>query len=91
MTTKKSTALLALGLFAAATGCSSPYDITLRDHNTITVIGKPVYDKANEVYHFKDAKGKSHVIAAVRISVIEPHKKPPKPSAPTPSQWTRPQ
>jgi hypothetical protein len=52
-------------------GCKSTYDITLRNQTKITCIGKPQYDKDHEVYRFKDAQGKIHVVPAVSVSLIE--------------------
>ncbi len=51
-------------------GCRSHYDITLRNQTVITSIGKPRYDRANEVYRFKDAQGNIHSVPAVSVSSI---------------------
>ena len=62
-----------LGLFllcATLTGCVK-YRITMIDGTHFTVLGKPKYDEANNVYRYK-AGGKERVLSAGRVSSIEP-------------------
>jgi len=64
-------------------GCRTRYDIALSNGSRITGVSKPVLDKSTGEYHFKDVKGKDHVIKSMRVIEIAPHESHPSPYRPS--------
>lgn len=62
-------AVVALGLLA---GCARKYNIRTNSGAVITAKGKPVYDKANGVFLYTDAKGQKRFIPAGSVRQIAP-------------------
>jgi len=52
------------------TGCVK-YRVSLTDGSHFTVLGKPKFDKENNLYRYKSG-GKESVISAGRVRAIEP-------------------
>lgn len=62
--------VLTFTLCALAGGCVK-YRVTLNNGETFTVLGKPKYDKANDVYTYK-AGGEKQSVSAGMVTRIEP-------------------
>jgi hypothetical protein len=63
-------ALLSLALLA---GCAHRYDVVLTNGQRITNVTKPVLDKQNGVFTYKDVAGHPHHVSAGRVVDIGPH------------------
>jgi len=61
-----------LGLACLLTSCASRYNITTNNGHTVTSKGKPKYDKANSVFHYKDANGVERTVPAGSVRSIAP-------------------
>lgn len=60
---------LTIGLLA---GCARNYTITTTSGRTISSKGKPKFDKANGVFHYKDGLGEKSTIPAGSVMQISP-------------------
>ena len=67
MRTARWSLLLSLTLL---TGCAQHYVLKLNNGSEITTASKPRLKEGN--YHYKDAKGEPHVIAAGRVRELAP-------------------
>jgi hypothetical protein len=63
-------ALLCLALLA---GCAHRYDVVLTNGERITNVTKPVLDRQNGVFNYKDVAGHDHHVSAGRVLDIGPH------------------
>jgi len=65
-------ALLLLALAVGLTGCSNLYTVTFSRGTSMTVKGKPRYDKATDSYLFTDSHGRPCQVPAISIREIAP-------------------
>ena len=63
---------LAAGLL---TGCAHRYDMQLTNGVLISNVSKPVLDRQNGVYIYKDVAGNKRYVSAGRVTEIGPHKR----------------
>jgi hypothetical protein len=54
-------------------GCARRYDVALTNGERITNVTRPVLDKENGVFNYKDVTGEEHHINAGRVVEIGPH------------------
>jgi len=66
---------LALSFLAASllAGCAQHYDMMLTNGMRITNVRKPVLDRDNSVYVYKDVAGNVRYVNAGRVIEIKPH------------------
>jgi hypothetical protein len=55
------------------TGCAHRYDMMLTDSARITNVSKPILDRDNGVYLYKDVAGNQRYISSGRVIEIKPH------------------
>jgi hypothetical protein len=62
-------------LFSAVllSGCAHRYDIMLTNGSRVTNVTKPVLDRSNGVFTYKDVAGNEHKVNAGRVVDIGPH------------------
>ena len=65
--------LLCLFSVALLCGCAHRYDIMLTNGSRVTNVTKPVLDKDNGVFTYKDVAGGVHHVNAGRVVDIGPH------------------
>ena len=68
----KRIALILIGA-SLLTGCAHHYDMTLTNGIHITNVTKPLLDRDNGVYVYKDVAGNQRFISAGRVIEIKPH------------------
>ncbi|MBI5773642.1 MAG: YgdI/YgdR family lipoprotein [Verrucomicrobia bacterium] len=68
---KRQSSLLLLLAVISLTGCTSRYDLVLRNNQTITAKSKPKEDGHGN-YVYTDIEGKKTTIPASRVRSIEP-------------------
>jgi hypothetical protein len=54
-------------------GCAHRYDIMLTNGTRVTNVTKPVLDRSNGVFNYKDVAGNAHKVNAGRVVDIGPH------------------
>jgi hypothetical protein len=62
-------AVVALGLLA---GCARNYSILTNNGGVITARGKPVFDKQNAVFVYRDLNGVERIVPAGSVRQIAP-------------------
>ncbi len=62
-------------LFSAVllAGCAHRYDITLVNGEMVTNVTKPVLNRGEGVFYYKDVRGNEHHVFAGRVVDIGPH------------------
>ncbi len=70
---KLSSTLPCLVATALLTGCAHHYDITLVNGERVTNVTKPVLNRSEGVFYYKDVRGGEHHIFAGRVVDIGPH------------------
>jgi hypothetical protein len=62
-------------LFSAVllAGCAHRYDITLVNGERVTNVTKPVLNRGEGVFYYKDVRGQEHHVFAGRVVDIGPH------------------
>ena len=62
-------------VFSAAllTGCAHRYDMTLTNGARITNVTKPVFDREQGAFYYKDVAGKVHHVSSGKVVEIKPH------------------
>jgi len=55
------------------TGCAHHYDLVLTNGVHVTNVTKPVLDRNNSVYVYKDVAGNEHYTPSGRVIEIKPH------------------
>jgi hypothetical protein len=81
---KKAALPLLIGLIAL-TGCAHQYVMKLTSGTQITTASKPKLKDG--VYHFKDAKGEEHIVAAARVRELAPASEVQRENQPKPVKW----
>jgi hypothetical protein len=60
-------------LAALLSGCAHRYDMTLTNGIRITNVSRPLLDRDQGIYTYKDVTGQSREVSAGRVVEIEPH------------------